>query len=131
MIPEATRMSDFITLPNAEEGCVKAVTASADASGIDLRTIGSTPGSAPSNLVQGQDGQGLLNHYITVQADGADVWIVAGAAQASVTGANAPSASAVGTGIIGTPATGISFKVPKETERSFIPKSDRDRKSTR
>lgn len=121
MVIEATRMSDFIKLPNSEEGAVKVVSAVADANGLDLRTIGDT---VANSAQQGQEGLGVVGHYITIQADGADIWIKSGKTQADVTGANAPSPTATGVGIIGTPIAGASFKIPKETERSFYPTPD-------
>lgn len=119
---EATRLSDFITLPNAEEGFVKAVTTTADTLGVDLRKIGNQSIDLSSSQATKI---GMPEHFITIQADGADVWIVTGVAQSDVTAGNVPNSTAVGTGIRGTPAVGICFKVPKDQERSFLVTSDR------
>lgn len=127
---EATRMSDFITLPRAEEGFVAAVTTTADANGVNLTTIGFQQSARDISSSDTKDPiAGVVNHYITIQADGADVYIVAGTTQGQVTGANAPSIAANGKGLGGAPpgsAAGICFKIPLNQERSFIPRPGKD-----
>lgn len=120
---KAMRLSDFITLPNPEEGAVKAVTTSADANGLDMRLIGAVV--ADTTKQGSETGLGTVDHYVTLIADGADVYITSGPTKASVTGANAPSIAALGVGVLGTPATGICFRIPNGATFPCIPTVDR------
>jgi len=118
-------------LPDAEEGFVATTSASADANGVDLNTIGNTTtgaaGKGPNETNQPNQKVGLAtgDRHVLIQADGADVWITSGKDQASVTGANAPSSSATGKGILGTPATGICFRIKNGDWMKYTPKPDR------
>jgi hypothetical protein len=110
------------TLPRADEGFVKAVSAVADASGVNLAVIGGTTTNLANQAQQRPNG--LLGDYVDIYADAADVGIVAGATQASVTGANVPSLTATGTGVIGTPVAGLCRVIPKGTSQRFFVTSD-------
>ncbi len=90
MIP-AKLQNLHITLPIAGQVAVVPVTTSAI--GLDLASIGGpSPGNPENAAVNANDpaAQGLLNAYITLYADTADVGLIASDMFAKVTGAAAP-----------------------------------------
>lgn len=115
MIP-ADNQNLWVTLPIAGQVASFAVTTSAMV--IDLASIGGpSPGNPENAKVNAQDPavQGVLNAYITIYADGADVGIIASDTFAKVSGGNAPSLAAAGTVNSGTgvyaPSTGECYRL--------------------
>ena len=108
---EATRQGDWLTPPRAGQISVYSVTSTTASQ--DLRLCGQqTPNiSSPTQQVPG-----LPGHYVALQADGGDVYIITGPTAASVTGANAPSSTAAGTN-----ATGGCVKIPSGFTAQFKP----------
>lgn len=99
MTTEATGQSDFIAPPRAGEIAVIAVSAVAGSQ--DLAAVG--PQGSNQNdqdrrptVAAGTVGPGLVGHYATFFADGADVYVCFGSASAAVTGANVPVAATNG-----------------------------------
>ena len=125
MIP-ADKQDPWITLPIAGQMANPPITTVAI--GLDLASIGGpSPGNPENAKVNAQDPavQGLLNAYVTIYADGADVGIIASDTLAKVTGANAPSLSAAGTVNAGTgaytPAVGECYRIPAGQSRDMRP----------
>lgn len=122
MFPLASQQWLIVTPPRQESGAVIAVSAVAGSK--DMRTIGAI---ATNEAAAGQElGNGLTGHYVTLQADSADVYIAVGPTLASVTGGNAPVAATNGTGVIGTPAAGIALKIPNGSSQRFFFRFARD-----
>ena len=120
---EVTRNYHGRTLPSADAGFVKLVSAVADAAGVDLRTIGSTVQDLASNAKTWADG--AVNSFVTIYADAADVGIVAGLTAALVTGANVPSLTAAGKGTLNAPVAGLCMVIKAGTWERFLVTSDR------
>jgi hypothetical protein len=60
--------------------------------------------------------QGYIGHYIDIFADGADLGIISGPANASVSGANAPVLATTGVAI----AAGMCWRIPTGGRQSFF-----------
>lgn len=115
---EGTVQSDFIRAPVAGKIACKAVSAVADASGLDLATVGdvgsSNFGTNNRPTLTDGTGPGCVGHYASFYADGADVYVIFGATQAAVTGANVPVIATNGVN-----ATGVAWKIAKDTFQPF------------
>lgn len=123
---EATRQSDWILPPTVSGGPPgppvgtsngAAIATSTTVAILDLTTL---PGFPPPVAAQGASKQATENpnpigHYIDVTAEGADAYVVTGPTKASVTGANAPVATATtavdANGVV-TPGLGIPAYIP-------------------
>ena len=108
---EATRQADNIMAPTAGE--ISNISVSAVAGSIDLTTIG--PQLEPDAKTP-QRTKGMPGHYMSIFADGADVYVLFGATQASVTGGNAPVIATTGSN-----AAGCCVKSPNGQERQIRP----------
>lgn len=118
---EATRQSDYILpmLAGTDGKCAGAVIAtSTGVASLDLTTVPMLPaGFANSYTAPNPNPCG---HYITVQAEGADAYILFGPTQASVTGSNAPAQSTTGTKVVA-----LAAYIPAAQERHYkIPLGD-------
>lgn len=130
---EATRQSDWILPPTTSGGAPgpaagisngAAIAMSTTVAILDLTTL---PGFPPPVAAVGASKQttenpNAIGHYIDVVAEGADAYVVFGPTKASVTGANAPVATATtavdANGVL-TPAVGIPTYVPVGTTKPF------------
>ncbi|HEY6783598.1 MAG TPA: hypothetical protein VI159_01530 [Gemmatimonadales bacterium] len=113
---EATRQADFITPPRA--GQITALAVTTVAASASLLTMGNqTANQANANTLN----IGLPGHYITLYADGGDVYILFGPDQASVSSGNAPSPTATGAN-----ATGACFVIPTGVAMNVRPESNVD-----
>lgn len=133
-MPLSLRKANFVSPPrvNGTTGNVAAITVSAVASSLDLRTLsrGASATQGQYNSAQTQQGfQGAMDQYITILADGADLYVVFGPSQASVTGANAPVAATVGS-VSGagayTDAAGTAWKIPNGQSLRVMPQLNQD-----
>lgn len=125
MQTEATRQSDFIRPPRA--GQVANVTVSTSPASQDLSLIGylvmdmSNMDKEPAAAQTLPNAYGLIGHYITIYADGADLGVLFGATQAAVTTTNAPVFATTGVNV-----AGACMRIPAGQERCFkITESDR------
>ena len=114
----ATKQADFITCPQASAGAVVAVV-SGVAQSINLSLIGNQVQVAN---IQSQQELGVQDHYVSIQAQGANLYVIFGLTQASVTSGNAPVATTTGTGTVQTPAPGIAFWIPQGATANFLPR---------
>jgi hypothetical protein len=108
----SSRLADFVLCPRASQIAVQAVTTSAAA--LDLRTVG--PQTAKQD--SGPTAIGATNTYVTLQADGGDVYVAFGATSGAVTGI-VPATNAVNG------ASGCA-KVPNGTSINVIPENPAD-----
>ena len=124
---EATRKSDEITAPVAGQISVIAVSGSAGSQ--DLAAIGPQTGQmqnedalpnagsyqvAGSATVSGSPLQGCIGHFVEFFAETADVGILFGPTNASVTSASAPALATTGTN-----TAGCCMRIPAGTYRTF------------
>ena len=89
---EATRQSDWILPPRA--GKMAVLSATSTPVSIDLRTIGTTTDTFAS--ADGNHPYGPVGHYVSLYADGGDVYVNFGSTSGSVTGANVPDPTVTG-----------------------------------
>lgn len=130
---EATRQSDYILPPTVGAGApgpavgisnVAAIATSTTVAFLDLTTLPGfpPPPAAAGASKQAQDNPNPIGHYIDVTAEGADAYILFGPTKASVTGANAPVATAASSidanGVL-TPAVGIGMLIPSGTTKPY------------
>lgn len=131
MYPLTSRMNQALTPPrkNGVAGNAAAITVSAVQSAIDLRSL-SGAATNPQNPTQ-SDGQknGAVGGFLTVEADGADLFVLFGDTLAAVTGGNKPVAATVGavngSGVY-TDAAGVAFKIANGTFQRFWLQDQRD-----
>ena len=110
-LPEASRQADNILAPTAGE--ISNITVSAVAGSVDLTTIG--PQTEPDGNTKRRD-PGMSGHYMSIYADGVDVYVLFGKDSASVTGSNAPVIATTGSN-----AAGCCIKIPNGQERQLRP----------
>lgn len=133
-MPLALRKANFYSPPrvNGATGNVAAITVSAAAGSLDVRSLSCGPSATQGqyNAAQTQQGfQGAMDQYITIFADGADLYVVFGPSQASVTGGNAPVVATVGSvsgaGVY-TDAAGTAWKIPNGQSLRVLPQLNQD-----
>lgn len=115
---EAEVQSCFILPPVAGNLASKAVTGTADVSGLDLATVadqgGHNYGLLNRPTLTDGTGPGCVGHYASFYADGADVYVIFGATQGSVTGGNIPVIATNGVN-----GAGVCWKIAKDTVQPF------------
>lgn len=118
---EATRQSDWILPPMASStGKVAnaAVLATSTAVASQDLTLLGFPDSY--NTIGTAGNPQACGKYVTVQAEGADAYVLFGKTQASVTGSNAPLQSATGVNVVQ-----LAVYIPAGTDKHFkIPLGD-------
>jgi len=92
-------------------GQLYAVAVSTTPGSVDMSTIGPTVTNMGAS---GTSSTGCLNRYVTIFAEGGDLYVVTGPSSASVTGANAPVAATNGKN-----AAGVAWKIASGTYQSF------------
>ena len=127
---EQTRQSDWVLPMMAAGSTVNGATigmpagavlaATTVVAAIDLTTLPGLPVDWPAN--DGGTSLPPLGHYLSLEAEGGDVYVLFGPTYASVTGANAPNAatnSAVsGAGAL-TQTKGMCVHVPQNGEKAY------------
>ena len=84
------------------------------------QSLANQPGSGGAQQSPFMNPSGFVGHYVDIFADGADVGIISGPTQASVTGGNAPNLSTTGS-----PGTaGTCMRIASGTFRSYYVKPD-------
>lgn len=110
--PVASSLADFVTCPLSGASAVLAVTTTA--ANQDLRLVGN---QTINTAAQKTETSGLAGHYVTLIADGGDVYVAFGVSSAAVSGANAPAPATTGVN-----AVGNCYKIPKDQTLNVIPR---------
>jgi hypothetical protein len=113
---EAANQEALFTCPVATAGAVLAVTSSAGSQNLALI------GNQTQNIAtQATASTGVQGHFISLQADGEDMYVTFGATQAAVTSANAPVIATTGVN-----TAGICYLIPKGTTVRFFARAGLD-----
>ena len=119
---ESTRQSDCI-LPMMVDASGNpngiSVACSTSVVGVDLTTVPGFPGTYDAAHTVADNNP--IGHYVDIEADGGDVYVLFGPSLASVTGANAPApafTNTIASGVV-TMAKGACVHVPSGTTKSF------------
>ena len=118
---EQTRQSDFIEPPmNPGILCLSVSTAAAT---FDVTGMAGSPGNQVVTGDVSQVGGKNVNpigHYVTLQADGGDVYIAFGATTASLSAVATTAVTTIANNALATSNTGNGVvKIPSGTERAF------------
>lgn len=94
---------------------------------IDLEAIGNPPFQNQSNLAYNTTGKGVVGNFITVHAQGQDLYLSVGATGPQVTGISAATVGAITASGTYQGATGAAWRVPANESLRFIPQPGIDR----
>jgi len=134
MFPKAVEADHHVSAPRAFRaqpaaptgpiepmGQVLAVNFSAVAQVVDLEAIANPPFNDLSSQQYNRTGKGVVGNFITVHAEGQDLYFIVGKTQAQVTGMAATTVGALTASGTYQGATGAAWRVPANTNFKFTP----------